>query len=156
MLADCGSDRERFGSYFATMLAEGEAGTSVPFAQIDCATGEPVGVTTYMTLRPEHRALEIGGTWLGPSAWSTGINKEAKLLLLRHAFERVDCVRVEFKTDALNERSRRALAALPAQFEGILRRYQVTQGGRHRDSAFYSVIAEEWPAVRSALEQRLA
>jgi N-acetyltransferase len=147
-------DRAELDALIAEALAERAAGREVPFATVDRASGRAIGSTRYLALRPEHRGLEIGWTWLDPAYWSGGANVEAKLLLLEHAFERLDCIRVEFKTDARNERSRAALAALPAQFEGIFRRHMVVPGGL-RDSAWYSVIAEEWPAVRANLERRL-
>jgi len=100
--------------------------------------------------------VEIGWTWLNPSAWRSGANVEAKLLMMRHAFETLGCVRVEFKTDARNERSRAALAALPARFEGILRNHMIVPDVGRRDSAYYSVIDSEWPEVRANLERRLA
>jgi RimJ/RimL family protein N-acetyltransferase len=125
-----------------------------PFAVLQ--EGVVVGSTSYMSLVPEHLRLEIGNTWMNPSTWGTGANVEAKYLLLRHAFEDVGCLRVEFKTDAKNERARAALAALPAEFEGIHRRHMLVRGGERRDSAWYAVIDEDWPAVRRALEQRLA
>jgi RimJ/RimL family protein N-acetyltransferase len=124
-----------------------------PFAVL--RNGAVVGSTSYMSVAPEHRRLEIGNTWMSPSTWGTGANVEAKYLLLRHAFEVVGCLRVEFKTDALNERARGALAALPAEFEGIHRRHMLVRGGGRRDSAWYAVIDEDWPAVRRALETRL-
>jgi RimJ/RimL family protein N-acetyltransferase len=99
--------------------------------------------------------VEIGSTWLTPRAWRSGANIDAKLLMLDHAFENLDCVRVEFKTDARNARSRAALAALPAQFEGVLRKQINIPGVGLRDSAFFSVIDEEWPAVRENLRRRL-
>ena len=125
-----------------------------PFAVLH--HGSVVGSTSYMSLAPEHRRLEVGNTWMNPSMWSTGANVEAKYLLLRHAFEVLGCLRVEFKTDALNERARGALAALPAEFEGIHRRHMLVRGGERRDSAWYAVIDEDWPAVRRTLQQRLA
>jgi N-acetyltransferase len=125
-----------------------------PFAVL--RGGEVAGSTSYMSLAPEHRRLEIGNTWLNPSAWGTGANTEAKYLLLRHAFEEAGALRVEFKTDAKNERARAALAAIPAEFEGIHRQHMVVRGGERRDSAWYAVIVEDWPAVRAALEARLA
>jgi RimJ/RimL family protein N-acetyltransferase len=125
-----------------------------PFAVL--RNGVVVGSTSYMSLAPEHRRLEIGNTWMNPSTWGTGANVEAKYLLLRHAFEEVGCLRVEFKTDALNERARAALAALPAEFEGIHRRHMLVRGGERRDSAWYAVIDEDWPTVRESLEQRLS
>jgi RimJ/RimL family protein N-acetyltransferase len=117
--------------------------------------GVPVGSTRYLSIAPEHRRLEIGWTWLAREVWGTGVNVEAKLLLLAHAFERLGAVRVEFKTDARNERSRTALAALPAQFEGVFRAHMLVRGGERRDSAYYSVIAEEWPEVKARLLARL-
>jgi N-acetyltransferase len=134
-------------------LAEAEAGVSVPFAVL--ARARPVGSTSYMSLAPEHLRLEIGATWMHPSTWGTGANVEAKYLLLRHAFETLGCRRVEFKTDAANERARRALAALPARFEGVHRKHMLVRGGERRDSAWYSVIDDEWPEVKAALEARI-
>jgi RimJ/RimL family protein N-acetyltransferase len=113
-----------------------------------------LGSTRYMTLRPEHLGVEIGNTWLAQSAWSTGANVEAKLLMLEHAFERVGAMRVEFKTDARNVESRRALEALPATFEGILRKHMVIHAGI-RDSAYYAITDDDWPAVKTNLERRL-
>jgi N-acetyltransferase len=124
-----------------------------PFAVL--RDGVVVGSTSYMSLPPEHRRLEIGNTWMNPCTWSTGANVEAKYLLLRHAFETLGCRRVEFKTDALNERARAALAAIPAEFEGIHRKHMVVRGGERRDSAWYAVIDDDWPMVRAALERRL-
>jgi N-acetyltransferase len=126
------------------------------FATIDRASGEPIGSTRYLNLREIHRGLEIGWTWLTPLMWRTGANIEAKLLMLGHAFERLGCMRVELKTDARNERSRAAMAALPAEFEGIFRKHMLMPGIGVRDSAFYSVTDEEWPEVRANLERRLA
>ncbi len=131
-----------------------ESGDRQPFAVLQ--EGSVVGSTSYMSLAPEHRRLEIGNTWMNPSTWGTGANVEAKYLLLRHAFEELGCLRVEFKTDALNERAREALAALPAEFEGIHRRHMLVRGGERRDSAWYAVIYDDWPAVREALEGRLS
>jgi RimJ/RimL family protein N-acetyltransferase len=125
-----------------------------PFAVLH--GGEVIGSTSYMSLVPEHRRLEIGNTWLTSSAWGSGANTEAKYLLLRHAFEDAGALRVEFKTDAKNERARAALAAIPAEFEGIHRQHMLVRGGERRDSAWYAVIVEDWPAVRAALEARLA
>jgi len=135
-------------------FAEAEAGVRVPFTAI--GEGVPVGSTSYMSLAPEHLRLEIGSTWMHPSTWGTGANAEAKYLLLRHAFETLGCRRVEFKTDAQNQRARAALAALPARFEGIHRKHMLVRDGVRRDSAWYSVIDDEWPDVRAALESRLA
>lgn len=147
--------REVFQRWFQAALAEAEAGAQTPFAIVSRATGAPVGSTRFLALRPEHRGLEIGYTWHARAVWGTGVNVEAKLLLLEHAFERVGCMRVEFKTDARNERSRAALAALPARFEGIFRKHMLVQGGV-RDSAYYAITDEDWPEVKKALERRLA
>ena len=130
-------------------------GTAVPFAILSARTGQPVGSTRFHEVRLEHLRVEIGWTWLARSVWGSGINVECKLLLLAHAFERVGCRRVEFKTDARNLRSRGALEALGAQFEGILRKHMVVQRGEPRDSAYYSVIDDEWPSVKRRLERRL-
>ena len=156
MDANAVATRETFHEYVENALTNAEAGVEAPFTTLDAATGRPIGSTRYGALRPEHRGLEIGSTWLTPAAWNTGANTEAKLLLLRHAFEDLGCWRVEFKTDARNERSRRALEAIPAQFEGVFRKHKVVRGGERRDSAYYSVIDEDWPEVRAALERRLA
>ena len=115
-----------------------------------------VGSTRFLALRPEHGSVEIGWTWLHPSAWGTGANLEAKLLQLGHAFESWGCRRVELKTDALNDRSRGALEALGATFEGIHRKHMLVRAGENRDSAWYSVTDDDWPSVRSHLEARLA
>jgi N-acetyltransferase len=117
--------------------------------------GAVVGSTSYLSISPEHRRLEIGNTWNNPSTWGTGVNTEAKYLLLRHAFEVLGARRVEFKTDAKNERARTALAAIPAEFEGIHRKHMIVRDGERRDSAWYAVIDDDWPAVKAALERRL-
>jgi N-acetyltransferase len=152
---DPSGSREGFRAWLEDALAASSAGTEAAFATVDVATGEPVGSTRYLALRPEHRGLEIGWTWLAPAHWQTGANVEAKLLMLAHAFERLGCLRVEFKTDSRNERSRAALAALPAKFEGIFRKHMLVRGGERRDSAYYSIIDDEWPEVRENLGRRV-
>jgi RimJ/RimL family protein N-acetyltransferase len=137
-------------------FAQADAGLEVPFTVLRAADGVPLGSTSYLALAPEHRRLEIGWTWLGRDAWGTGANVEAKLLLLEHAFERLGARRVEFKTDALNARSRGALEALPARFEGVHRKHMLVRGGESRDSAWYSVLDDEWPEVKENLRRRLA
>ena len=137
-------------------LAGRDAGTEFPFATIDVATGRPIGSSRYMNIVLEHRRLEIGWTWLAPPWQRSGANREAKLLMLGHAFEALGCRRVEFKTDSLNEPSRTALLGIGAQFEGIFRNHMVMPDGRMRHSAYYSVIDDEWPAVRARLEESLA
>ena len=117
---------------------------------------ELVGHTSYLNDRPNDRVVEIGNTWVVPAAWGTGANVEAKLLLLQHAFEDEGYLRVEFKTDAANARSRAALAALPAEFEGVFRKHMLVRGVERRDSAWYAVIDDDWPEVKANLLRRLA
>jgi RimJ/RimL family protein N-acetyltransferase len=147
---------EGFESWLEAALAAAEEGTEAPFAILLRDSVEPVGSTRFMTLRPEHRGLEIGWTWHARRVWGTGVNVETKLLLLAHAFETLGCMRVEFKTDARNERSRGALEALPARFEGIFAKHMLVRGGEVRDSAYYAITDDDWPAVRANLERRLA
>ena len=146
---------ETFHAWLEEAVAASEAGTEGAFATVDSSTGDPVGSTRYLALRPKDRVLEIGWTWLAPAYWQTGANVEAKLLMLEHAFTDLGCLRVEFKTDARNEISRAALAALPAQFEGVFRKHMLVRGGERRDSAYYSIIDDEWPEVRDELGRRL-
>jgi RimJ/RimL family protein N-acetyltransferase len=152
---DPSGSSESFHAWLEDALATSSVGTEASFATVDAVTGELVGSTRYLALRPEHRGLEIGWTWLAPAHWQTGANVEAKLLMLEHAFERLGCQRVEFKTDARNERSRAALAALPAKFEGIFRKHMLVRGGERRDSAYYSIIDDEWHEVRDNLTRRI-
>jgi RimJ/RimL family protein N-acetyltransferase len=154
-LADL-SRRERFDLWIELTREAARSGREGPFATRDVRSGKIVGSSRYLNVRPADRVVEIGWTWLNPSAWRSGANVEAKLLMLRHAFEALDCVRVEFKTDARNERSRAALAALPARFEGVLRNHMTVPDVGLRDSAYFSVIDSEWPAVEANLERRLA
>jgi N-acetyltransferase len=137
--------REAFRAWFAAV----EMGFAHYFE------GELIGHTSYMNHRPADRSVEIGNTWLNPAAWGTGANTEAKYLLLKHAFEDEGYLRVEFKTDATNARARAALAALPAEFEGIHRKHMLVRGSERRDSAWYAVIDDDWPTVKAALETRL-
>ena len=147
--------RAELRAYLDAALANGANGTELPLVTVRREDDRVVGSTRFLALRPEHRSVEIGWTWLTPEVWATGINVEAKLLMFEHAFERLGCLRVELKTDARNERSRRAMAALPAQFEGVHRKAMLVRGGERRDSAWYSVIDDEWPAVRTNLLRRL-
>ena len=142
-------------AYLDAAYANQADGTEFPLVTVRRADERVVGSTRYLALRPEHRSLEIGWTWLTPEVWGSGVNIEAKLLMFEHAFERLGCLRVELKTDARNERSRGAMAALPAQFEGVHRKSMLVRGGQRRDSAWYSVIDDEWPEVRANLLRRL-
>ena len=137
--------------WLESALANAEAGTERPFATIDLASGRAVGSSRYMSIVPEHKRLEIGWTWLATSAQRTGINREAKLLQLTHAFETLGANRVEFKTHVRNERSRTAIAGIGATFEGTFRSHSIMPDGSIRDSAYFSVIAPEWPDVKARL-----
>ena len=142
-------------AWAASTIAARDAGTELPFATIDVATGRPIGATRYLNIVMEHRRLEIGWTWVAPAWQRTGSNREAKLLMLEHAFDRLGCRRVEFKTDSNNEKSRKALLGIGAKFEGIFRNHMLLPDGRTRHTAWYSIIEDEWPDVRAGLELML-
>jgi RimJ/RimL family protein N-acetyltransferase len=148
--------RDDIARWVADALADREAGTSLPFATIERSSDRVVGSTRYMNIDRRNRHVEIGWTWLAPAWQRSGVNREAKLLMLRHAFEALGCVRVEFKTDALNRQSRTALRGIGARPEGVFRNHVISQGGRLRHSAWYSITDTEWPAVRERLEASLA
>ncbi len=145
------TDRSGIEAWLRSALAAGIVGTDVPLATIDLVGGRAIGSTRFMSIVPDHRRLEIGWTWVGTAFQRTGANREAKLLQLSHAFEDLGANRVEFKTDARNEKSRAALLGIGATFEGIFRSHMIMPTGPLRDSAWYSVIAEEWPVVRARL-----
>jgi len=140
----------------AATIANRAAGTEFAFATIEARTGRPIGSSRYLNIVLEHRRLEIGWTWVAKPWQRTGANREAKLLMLGHAFDTLGCRRVEFKTDSLNEPSRTALLGIGVQFEGIFRNHMVMPDGRMRHSAYYSVIDDEWPSVRAGLERSLS
>ena len=142
-------------AYLSEALALAAEGRALPFATVDTAAERVVGSTRFGNVDAANRRVEIGWTWVAPPWQRTAVNTGAKYLMLRHAFEVLGCVRVELKTDALNERSRAAIRRIGAREEGTLRRHMIVQGGRHRDTVYHSVIAEEWPGVRAALEERL-
>ena len=125
----------------------------LPFAIVETAKDKVIGSTRYLNIRPEHRSLEIGWTWLGQNWQRTAINTETKLLLLSHAFEKLGCIRVEFKTDTRNERSQRALQRIGATKEGVLRNHMIVQDEFVRDSVYFSVISSEWLDVKERLER---
>jgi RimJ/RimL family protein N-acetyltransferase len=154
-LAHIGSSREYFDEWMRISLEAAAEGREGVFATRERRSGALVGSSRYMNFRPADRVVEIGWTWLNPEAWGSGVNVEAKLLMFAHAFEGLGCVRVELKTDARNERSRAAMAALPAQFEGVLRSHMIVPDVGLRDSAYFSVIEGEWPGVRANLLRRL-
>jgi RimJ/RimL family protein N-acetyltransferase len=146
--------RDEWSAFVERALVAADAGTEIPLVTVH--DGTIVGSTRFLALRPEHGSVEIGWTWLHPSAWGSGANVEAKFLQLRHAFETWGCRRVELKTDALNERARGALEALGTTFEGIHRKHMLVREGENRDSAWYSITDDEWPTVQARLEDRLA
>jgi RimJ/RimL family protein N-acetyltransferase len=150
------TDEAGLRAWAEAALANREAGSEFPFVTLEASTGRPIGSSRFMNIVLEHRRVEIGWTWVAPAWQRTGANREAKLLMLGHAFDTLGCRRVEFKTDSLNEPSRTALLGIGAQFEGIFRNHMVMPDGRMRHSAYYSVIDEEWPAVRAGLERSLA
>ncbi|MGH2908223.1 MAG: GNAT family N-acetyltransferase [Solirubrobacteraceae bacterium] len=141
--------------WLADSLQSAADGVEVPFVVRSAASGDALGSTRFLSLQLDQLVAEIGWTWYARAAWGTGVNVECKLLLLGHAFETVGLRRVEFKTDSRNARSRGALVALGAKYEGTFRKHRVLPDGGVRHSAYYSVIDDEWPAVRAALKQRL-
>ena len=145
------ADAAQMQAWVQTALDEQTAGTSLPFAIISQASGEAIGSTRYMNIVPAHRRLEIGSTWLSTAAQRSGANTEAKLLLLTHAFEALKAIRVELKTDALNSRSRAAIARIGGIEEGIFRRHVICASGRVRDTVYFSMLDNEWPAVKARL-----
>jgi N-acetyltransferase len=146
---------EGFDQWFDGRLLARKMGEESGYATLS-SDGEPLGSSSYLAPRPIHDGVEIGWTWLAPSAWRSGANVEAKMLMLGFAFEELGCIRVELKTDARNERSRGAMEALPAKFEGIFRKHMLMPVTGVRDSAYFSVVDDEWPSVRQNLEKRLA
>jgi RimJ/RimL family protein N-acetyltransferase len=147
------ASRAELDAFVDAALENAAAGIELPLVTLHHEN--VVGSTRFLALRPEHRSVEIGWTWLHPSAWGTGVNVEAKLLMLRHAFEVWHCRRVELKTDARNERSRGAMEAMGATFEGIHRKHMLVRTGENRDSAWYSITDDEWPDVERRLTARL-
>jgi N-acetyltransferase len=143
-----------FGRYVDRVLAEQEKGTSVGFATVLKESGQVVGSTRFMNMDPPNRRVEIGSTWIAPQWQRTAVNTEAKYLMLRHAFEKWNCLRVELKTDALNHRSRKAILRLGAREEGTFRKHMVTWTGRVRDSVYFSIVDTEWPEIKAKLEHR--
>ena len=156
MPVDMASSQDALRAWLQTTLHTARRGLEVPFAVLDASSGAVLGSTRFLSLALEHRRAEIGWTWMTPASWGGGANIETKLLLLGHAFETVGLRRVEFKTDARNERSRGALTALGTRFEGIFRKHMVTADGGVRDSAYYAVIDDGWPDVKAHLRLRLA
>lgn len=142
--------------YIEEAMAWQQAGTALPFATVDKATNQPVGSTRFATIERAHRRLEIGWTWVAKPWQRSPVNTEAKYLMFRHAFETLGCMRVELKTDSLNEKSRNAMLRLGCKEEGTFRNHIVTSTGRIRHSVWFSVIDSEWPIVKARLEEMLA
>jgi RimJ/RimL family protein N-acetyltransferase len=147
--------REDFQRLIDKAFTEQERGESIVFATVERASGRAIGSTRFMNIDRANRRVEIGSTWIAPAWQRTAINTEAKYLMLRQAFEVWGCVRVELKTDALNQKSRNAILRIGAKEEGTLRRHVVTWTGRIRDSIYFSILDDEWPAVKANLEQKL-
>lgn len=146
------SDMER---YVREALAEQAAGTALPFVTIENDGGTVVGSTRFGNIDTAHRKVEIGWTWITPARQRTVVNTEAKLLMLTHAFEVWKCLRVELKTDANNERSRRAIARIGGVEEGTLRSHMITEAGRRRDTVYFSILDSEWQRVKADLTSKL-
>lgn len=140
-------------TYIGTALKLQAEGSALPFAVLSKAAGKPVGSTRYGNIDKTHHRVEIGWTWYGHEWQRTAVNTESKYLLLRHAFETLDCIRVEFKTDVLNDRSRKALLRIGAKEEGVFRKHMLLPSGRVRDTVYYSITDEEWPGVKARLER---
>ena len=147
---------EEMRGYIEEALRAQAQGIALPFATLDKASGRAIGSTRFGNIDRVNRHVEIGWTWLGLAWQRTAANTEAKYLMLRHAFDTWKCLRVEFKTDSLNERSRAALLRIGAKEEGIFRNHVVTSTGRIRHSVYFSIIDSEWPEVKARLERRLS
>jgi N-acetyltransferase len=147
---------EEMRGYVASELAKQEAGLVIRFVTVAKVIAQPVGSTSYLNIDRQHRRVEIGGTWITPAWQRSPINTEAKYLQLRHAFESLGCIGVEFKTDALNTKLRQALARIGATEEGTFRNHMVMPGGRIRHSVYFSITDDEWPRVKAHLEGLLS
>lgn len=147
--------RHDMQKYVESALADCDRGIALPFVTLDRVSGKVIGSTRFGNIDTANLRTEIGWTWITPSFQRTAVNTEAKLLMLAHAFETWSCIRVELKTDALNERSRNAIKRIGATEEGIFRKHMITDSGRFRDSVYFSIIDTEWPSVKVNLEQKL-
>ncbi|MHB8527723.1 MAG: GNAT family N-acetyltransferase [Candidatus Acidiferrales bacterium] len=146
---------EEMKAYVEAALAEQARGVSLPFVLIEKASRKIIGCTRYANIDRAHRRVEIGWTWVATPWQRTRVNTEAKYLLLRHAFETLRCIRVELKTDSLNERSRAAILRVGAREEGTFRNHMITASGRIRHTVYFSIVDNEWPAVKTRLEEKL-
>ena len=143
-------------AHVRVLLERQARGTDLAFAVVHLASGRAIGASRYLNIEPAHRSLEIGGSWYGRAYQRTAVNTESKYLLFRHAFEQLGCLRVQIKTDVRNERSQRAIERLGAVREGVLRHHMIMPDGHVRDSVYYGILAEEWPAMKARLEGMLA
>lgn len=148
-------NKEDMQRYIAAALEEFERKVSLPFVTKEKSSGKIIGSTRFGNIDRKNRRVEIGWTWINPEWQRTRVNTEAKLLMLTHAFEVWKCIRVELKTDALNEKSRNAIGRIGAKEEGVLRQQAITESGRVRDTVYYSILDSEWLKVKSSLEKRL-
>jgi N-acetyltransferase len=146
---------QKMMEFIRDLLARAEQGSDLPFAVIHRQTGRAIGCTRYMDIQPQNRSLEIGGTWYGKAYQRTAVNTECKYLLLAHAFDKLGCIRVQFKTDIRNTPSQEALERIGAVREGVLRDHMIRPDGTVRSSAYYSILIAEWPGVRVRLESFL-
>ena len=146
---------QEMSGYIQTALEEQSRGVSLPFALIEKTSGRAIGSTRYGNIDRAHHRVEIGWTWVAPPWQRTGVNTEAKYLLLRHAFETLGCIRVELKTDSLNERSRNAILRIGAREEGTFRNHMITSSGRIRHTVYFSILDSEWLGVKSGLQARM-
>jgi N-acetyltransferase len=149
------STADEMRDYIGSVLEAQAAGTAIPFATVERASGRVIGSTRFMNIDTANRRVEIGATWIAKPWQRTAINTEAKYLMLRHAFETLGCIRVELKTDAVNQQSRQAILRIGAREEGTLRQHMVTWSGRLRDTVYYSILDSEWPGVKANLEGNL-
>jgi len=149
-----GTDENRIRRHLESAVLKRGTGEQYPFTVIDKVSGNIIGSTMFHNIFPEHRKLEIGWTWYAPAYWRSGYNRECKLLLLTHAFEKLQAVRVQLVTDVTNDRSRQAILGIGASFEGILRNDRIRENGIFRDTAVYSIIGGEWPEIKNTFSSR--
>jgi RimJ/RimL family protein N-acetyltransferase len=149
-------NEEDMHGWVMDILSRAEKRTDLPFAVVHLASGRVAGATRYLNILPNDRGLEIGGTWYGTDFQRTVVNTECKYLLLKHAFETLECIRVQLKTDSRNERSQKAIERIGAKKEGVLRNHMILPGGHIRHSVYYSILDSEWPDVKKRLEEMMS
>jgi RimJ/RimL family protein N-acetyltransferase len=149
-------NEEDMRGWVMDILSRAEKRTDLPFAVVHLASGRVAGATRYLNIMPIDRGLEIGGTWYGTDFQRTVVNTECKYLLLKHAFETLECIRVQLKTDSRNERSQKAIERIGAKKEGVLRNHMILPDGYYRHSVFYSILDSEWPDVKKRLKEMMS